>query len=196
MKLMLPYLESIGRAADFVVDSYVDQLQGVARAVHIKDESRVPCIVNECDAYLVCIGGSHGRERYLISKMLENEYCLNPLNLSHQTSFVCSTSTIGRGTILMPRSVINSYSSIGESCIVNTNASIDHECVIGNGVHIMGGAVITGRVVINDYASIGSNATILPDIRIGKGAFVGAGAVVTKDVCDFQTVVGIPARNQ
>ena len=94
----------------------------------------------------------------------------------------------------MPRSLIHSYTEIGSNCIVNTQASIDHECKIGNGVHVMGGAVITGRVRIGDYATIGSNATILPDLKVGEGAFVGAGAVVTKNVVPGEKVVGIPAH--
>ena len=67
-------------------------------------------------------------------------------------------------------------------------------CVIGNGVHIMGSAYIAGRVKIFNFASIGANATILPDIKIGEGAIVGAGSVVTKDVKPYHIVVGNPAR--
>ena len=71
---------------------------------------------------------------------------------------------------------------------------IDHECKIGNGVHIMGSAYIAGRVHIGDFSSIGANSTILPDIKIGKNAIIGAGAVVTKDVKNNQVVVGNPAK--
>ncbi|MBO9626640.1 MAG: CatB-related O-acetyltransferase [Microbacterium sp.] len=44
-------------------------------------------------------------------------------------------------------------------------------------------------------AWIGANVTILPGCRrIGVGAVIGAGAVVTKDVEDFEMVVGVPAK--
>ena len=43
-------------------------------------------------------------------------------------------------------------------------------------------------------ASIGAGAIILPGITVGERAMVGAGAVVTKDVPDFASVVGNPAR--
>ena len=41
---------------------------------------------------------------------------------------------------------------------------------------------------------IGTGAVLLPGVTIGEGAMVGAGAVVTKDVPDYATVVGMPAR--
>ena len=50
------------------------------------------------------------------------------------------------------------------------------------------------QTLIAKGASIGANATILAGVRIGEKAMVGAGAVVTKDVPDFATVVGNPAR--
>jgi acetyltransferase-like isoleucine patch superfamily enzyme len=43
-------------------------------------------------------------------------------------------------------------------------------------------------------ADIGVNAIILPGVTVGREAIVGAGAVLTKDVPDFATVAGVPAR--
>ena len=94
----------------------------------------------------------------------------------------------------MPGVLINAKAKIGDYCILNTNATIDHECVIEEGVHIMGSAAVSGRVKIGKYATIGTNATILPDLFIGEGAYVGAGAVVTNNVKKNQVVVGCPAK--
>ena len=43
-------------------------------------------------------------------------------------------------------------------------------------------------------AWIGAGAQIMPGVRVGKYAVVGAGSIVTKDVEDYQVVVGNPAR--
>jgi acetyltransferase-like isoleucine patch superfamily enzyme len=49
---------------------------------------------------------------------------------------------------------------------------------------------------IRKGATIGANATIICGITIGRYALVGAGSVVTKDVDDFELVVGNPAKHR
>jgi acetyltransferase-like isoleucine patch superfamily enzyme len=83
---------------------------------------------------------------------------------------------------------------IGRCCIVNTAASVDHECVIGEGSSIGPGARLAGLVRVGKFADIYTGAVILPRIRIGEGAVVGAGAVVLKDVEPYTVVAGNPAE--
>jgi hypothetical protein len=48
--------------------------------------------------------------------------------------------------------------------------------------------------LVKTGASIGANATILPGIIVGAYSMIGAGSVVTRDVPDYATVWGNPAR--
>jgi UDP-2-acetamido-3-amino-2,3-dideoxy-glucuronate N-acetyltransferase len=50
------------------------------------------------------------------------------------------------------------------------------------------------RTLVKKGASIGANATIICGVEIGCYAMIGAGAVVTKDVKDFELLVGNPAK--
>lgn len=143
--------------------------------------------------FVVCIGAEHGFARLKTAQALERAG-LTVIALLHDRSFVESTARLGKGCQVMPGAVIHKFSVIGDHTIVNTNATIDHECTVGRGVHIMGSAAVAGKVEIGDYATIGTNATILPHLKIGEGAFVGAGAVVTKDVQPYTVVTGMPAR--
>lgn len=54
--------------------------------------------------------------------------------------------------------------------------------------------LVTKPVKICEGAFIGVNSTVLPGVTIGKHAIVGANSVVTKDVPDYATVVGCPAK--
>ena len=193
-RLLIPYLKIIGRNYFNIFDPFIKEIYYPFDGKHFTNEKDIKKYVKDCDAYIVAIGGENGKEREEISEFLRKDHKLKSLSLLHHNSYLCESSSVGYGLIMMPGSVINSFTKVGNNSIFNTNSSVDHECHIGNGVHIMGGAVVTGRVCIEDYATIGSNATILPDLKIGRGAFVGAGAVVTKDVSINEIVIGNPSR--
>ena len=77
--------------------------------------------------------------------------------------------------------------------ILNTSSTIDHECIIGTGVHVMGSAALAGDITVENYVSVGTNATILPSLLIGEHAQIGAGSVVLKNVAKQSVMVGVPA---
>ncbi|MBQ8246561.1 MAG: acyltransferase [Lachnospiraceae bacterium] len=54
--------------------------------------------------------------------------------------------------------------------------------------------IITKPVKICEGTFIGKDSMIMPGVTLGKHCVVGANAVVTKDVADFTTVAGVPAR--
>jgi UDP-2-acetamido-3-amino-2,3-dideoxy-glucuronate N-acetyltransferase len=53
----------------------------------------------------------------------------------------------------------------------------------------------TRQTLVAEGATIGAGCTIGSELRIGRFAMVGMGSVVTRDVPDFQLVVGNPARS-
>ena len=191
LNLIRLYLDSIGREADFVFSDSGEPTP----ILEIPD--RYPefnAAAKQCDSYVVCIGNSYGYRRNQLSVFLRETCHLKPLSLIHPTAYVCPTAQISSPIVVMPRAIIGSYARFGKDCIVNTNAVIEHECVVGDGVHVMGSAVLTGRVSVGSFSTIGTNATVLPDLAVGSNSFVGAGAVVTKNVSDNLTVIGVPAK--
>jgi UDP-perosamine 4-acetyltransferase len=107
---------------------------------------------------------------------------------------ISPTATTGSGTVVMNGVVVNADARIGALCIINTSATVDHDCVLGDGVHLAPGVNIAGGVTIGDGAFLGVGSAVVPGVRIGAGAIVGAGAVVVRDVAPQTTVVGVPAR--
>jgi len=101
---------------------------------------------------------------------------------------------IGEGTAVMHRVVVNVGSVIGRNCILNTGCIVEHDCKIGDHVHVASGAVLSGGVEVGYAAHIGAGAVIKQGVKIGKRSVIGAGSVVVKDVPEDSVYVGVPAR--
>ena len=76
--------------------------------------------------------------------------------------------------------------------MINTCASIDHDCVIGAHTFISPGVVLSGNVLVGESVFIGAGAAVLPGV-IGVNVVIGAGAVVIKSIPDGWIVAGNPA---
>ncbi len=116
------------------------------------------------------------------------------INVVSDDTSVSKRSTLGEGVQAITRSIIHPGVNIGDNTILNTGASLDHDCWVGAHSHIAPWAVLCGGVTVGDDCHIGARAVLVPGIRVGDGAVVGAGAVVIADVAPATTVVGNPAR--
>ncbi len=141
----------------------------------------------------VAIGGGRGAERLALQQQLEDQG-LKPLTVVHLRAFVARDAALGAGSQILAMGAVCANARLGRSVIVNTAASVDHDCVLQDGVHIGPGAHLAGEVVVEEHVFVGTGAVILPRLKIGRGAIVGAGAVVIHDVAPGTTVVGNPAE--
>ncbi len=177
----------------YLFDPNLNKPQFSSKAIFSNKKKDLIDFIKNSEYFVTCIGSEYGKVRYLISKELEKKK-LKPLDVVSKHSYISSKKSIGKGVQMFPFSVAHHNAKIGDYCILNTGAILEHDCEIGNGVHIMPGAVIGGNTYLGNYVTVGLNATILPKIRIEEGAFIGAGAVVTKNVKKNQIVAGNPAN--
>ena len=109
-------------------------------------------------------------------------------------SAVVDTGRVCQGDQFMAGCIVQPGAEIGANVLVNTGATIDHDCVIGPHCHIAPGAVLSGRVTVGARTHIGTGARVIQGVNIGSDCVIGAGAVVVRDVIDGLTVVGCPAE--
>jgi acetyltransferase EpsM len=112
----------------------------------------------------------------------------------HPRATVASDVSIGEGAVIAAGAVLNPGTKLGESVIVNTCASVDHECVIEDGVHICPGAHLAGRVTVKRGSWVGIGAVVKEGVEIGVGSVIGAGAVVLENVPTGVVAFGNPCR--
>ena len=142
---------------------------------------------------VVAIGGGRGADRLAIQDIFSRHGLAIPV-LIHPRAFVCDTATLGQGTQVLAMAQIAAGVRIGDACIINHQASVDHECTLADAVHVAPGATLCGCVNVGTNVFIGAGAVILPRVSIGQNAVIGAGAVVTRDVPANVVVMGSPAR--
>ena len=143
--------------------------------------------------YIVAIGGAQGLERIRIHETLKAKNYF-PISAIHPKAVLANHVDLGEGAQVLINATICARVRTGKSVIINSSASVDHECILGDGVHIGPGAKIAGCVNIGDNTFVGTGAVVLPKLSIGRGCIIGAGSVVLRNVPDFSVVVGNPGR--
>ena len=139
----------------------------------------------------VIIGiGNAGVRKRIQESVDENKI----VTLIHPDAVVADDVVIGAGTVVMAGAVINPGTHIGKGCIINTCSSVDHDCKVGDYVHISVGSHLCGTVNVGDRTWIGAGATVSNNVFICPNCMIGAGAVVVKDLTENGTYVGVPAR--
>lgn len=90
--------------------------------------------------------------------------------------------------------IINPCVEIGVGCILNTAATVDHDCRLGDYVHVSVGARLAGTVTVGARSWIGVGAAVVNNVSIAPDCMIGAGATVVRSVTEAGTYVGTPAR--
>lgn len=140
---------------------------------------------------IVAIGSNKIRER------IQNKLIAMGANLPiliHPSAVIGKNVEIGEGTVVMANSVINCCTKIGNGCIINTGATVDHDNLIEDYVHISPGVHLAGNVKVGKGSWIGIGSIIINNISIISDCTIGAGAVVVKNIIETGTYVGVPAR--
>lgn len=137
---------------------------------------------------IIAIGNN--RARQAIVRRLQAQW----ISVRHPDTTVHPSVSLGKGTVVFAGAVIQPDTTIGAHSIVNTAASIDHDCIIGDFVHVGPGVHLCGGVTADEGVLLGVGAKVAPNVEIGPWSTAGAGAVCVLDVPGNTTVVGVPAR--
>lgn len=112
----------------------------------------------------------------------------------HPNAVVSQNVEIGEGSVIAAGAVVNPGSKIGCNVIVNTCASVDHECVVKDGAHVCPGVHLGGRVTIGRGTWIGIGTTVTERVKIGDHSIIGAGSLVLRDTPSKAVAYGVPAK--
>lgn len=155
------------------------------------DEDGIRLAQSEDLCAVVAIGDN--RRRVDLTRKIEEAGLALP-SIVARTATVHRTDSLGAGCVVMEHAHVGPGAVCGVACIVNTGATVEHDCRLSDGVHCAPGSVLGGGVACEANVLIGTGAVVLPLVHIAAAAVIGAGAVVTRSVSAGTTAVGAPAR--
>ena len=155
------------------------------------DLSPVRSIVSAQNSFFIAIGDNHIR-RQLFQSLTQECADIDLVRSAH--SIVSPTSRIERGTLIMPKVVINADAQIGKNVIINTGAIVEHDCKVGDHSHLAPGSILTGAASIGCLTTIGAGAVVCPGVRVGDNIILGAGTIATRDLDTSGYYSGAPAK--
>ncbi|GAA4841701.1 acetyltransferase [Paenibacillus vulneris] len=156
------------------------------------DDSVLPELYGQGVRHAFIAIGDNKLRRLLARKATELGYEL--INAVSPHAYVAEAASLGAGVAVMAGAVIHPDVRIGDNSIINTQASVDHDCVIGEACHVAPGATLSGTVTVGDGTFLGTGTKVIDGVRIGSWSVLGAGSVVVKDIPDSCLAFGVPAR--
>ena len=194
-------LAIIGASGHGKVVADIARKNGYSEIVFLDDDENIhecggyPVIGKSAEAGMidadVIVGIGNASVRRRIQESIPDEKLII---LIHPDAVVAEDIVIGTGTVVMAGTVINPGARIGKGCIINTCSCVDHDCEVGDYVHIAVGSHLCGTVSVGRGTWIGAGATVINNVFICSDCIIGAGAVVVNDIQESWTYVGVPAK--
>lgn len=191
-KVLLALVRALGLSVEAVCDP-------VLVKNGIKSWQGVPVLSDDCvvDEYsridhglVLAVGQSAGQKsRSLLFELYTSKGFVFPC-IIHPKAWVAPDVQLSPGVQIMAGAIVQPGCSIGCNSIINTMSSVDHDCIVGNHVHIAPGAVLCGSVRVGDHAFIGSGSVVVQGMQIGESALVGAGTTVYRELAPKTKVIG------
>lgn len=175
-KVIMEILKANGVEIEGLVDDNPDIIELLGYPVYHQRTDLSPMIVSI---------GNNAIRKHIVEKL--------PVEFGqaiHPTAIVSHTAIIGEGTVVMQGVIVQACTRIGKHCIINTGASVDHECIVEDFVHISPHATLCGNVHVGEGSWVAAGTVVLPGVKIGKWSVIGAGSVVSKDIPDGVLAVG------
>jgi sugar O-acyltransferase (sialic acid O-acetyltransferase NeuD family) len=175
-------IDVIEQEGEYTISGIIDTKEVIGSKVMgypvIGCDENLPSLSKKYQYALITLGQIQTAEKRIKLFNLLNGLEFTLPTIISPTAYVSQHSSIQKGSIVMNHVFINAACHIGENCIINTAAIIEHDVTIGNHCHISTGAVVNGGVKIGNEVFYGSNTTSKEGIQIPNKTFIKAGNLV------------------
>lgn len=193
-KVLLSLLQAIGRdvfgvCAPELTEQGIDRWRGIP-VLNLSDDN-LTAFPPDKVALVNGVGNQFGRQ-WLFNKFKAQGYHFP--TLIHPHAWVDPCAKLDEGVHVLAGAIIQVDTVIGKNVIINTRASVDHDCILEDHVHIAPGAILCGHVHVKQGAFIAAGATAVIGMHVGENAVAGAGVSIVRDIAPNYTVIPAPVR--
>ncbi len=114
--------------------------------------------------------------------------------LIHPYAQVADNAIIGAGSLIAPFATIQPSAVIGRRCSIRASAVVGHDVRIGDYSYVGPNATLCGHASMDFGAYAAPNSVLRDKTHMGRYATLAAGTVAFKNVPDYATMLGNPAR--
>ena len=177
----------------------VDSLDSVGKSVDgvpiVGTDDDLPKLYAEGyhNAFVAVGSVSSSQKRMHIAESLSGFGFAFP-SIIDSTAVLADSAVIGNGVFIGKNAVINAGSKIEDFAIINTGVIVDHDCTIGEYVHLSPGTVLSGMVNVGKNTHVGTGCSVKQGVSIGDNTTVGMGSVILHDIPPSCTAYGNPCK--
>lgn len=187
-------MESLGYGETFVIKGFLDD-----KKTALDNYKGYPPILDSVenyhiqkdDIFICALGDVFYKEKYC-RMVLEKggEF----ITLIHPTVQINQNVSIGKGCVFL------SYAVIGSDAVIGDFVNIQHFGIIGHDVSVGDWSMIDCHCFCGGFSKVGKSCTmhtssvLVPQKEIGNFVTVNAGSIVIRNVDDYKTIIGNPAK--
>jgi sugar O-acyltransferase (sialic acid O-acetyltransferase NeuD family) len=194
-KVVIDILEKEGR---YQIAGIIDKNKDIKDLMGypvLGNEEEVPALVKDfgISGGFIAIGDNWTRKlvRDRICERIPDFRFVSPV---HPSAQIARMVRIGTGTVIMAGAIVNPGSFIGDFCIVNTNACLDHDSGMQDFSSLAPGVTVGGLVKIGKFSALSLGSNVIHGLEIGEHTIIGAGSLVNKNIGSYKIAYGIPAK--
>ncbi len=147
------------------VDDRWPELQGSFGLPVVSDVAGLASVAADAQGAIAAVGNNQVREQWCAAI---EQAGIELVSVVHPLAYVSASVALGAGTAVMALAVVGVDAQVGRAAIINANATLDHDAVLGDfghlgvGVQIAGGVRVGARTWLQAGCSAGYNV-VVPD---------------------------------
>lgn len=144
----------------------------------VSDVAGLAGCVEKAQGAIAAVGNNTVREQWC--KAIE-QAGIELVSVVHPRAYVSSSVVLGAGTAVMALAVIGVDAQVGRAAIINANATLDHDAVLGDFAHLGVGVQIAGGVRVGARAWLQAGCSAGYNVVVPEAENIPAGTALRAD---------------